>query len=146
MTSRTLGYLADAGYRYDASFTDADGPYRIGVAEGDGRTLIELPFFQTLNDTPFYAFPGTLRAPGEVAQMWWDELAALAGASGYGVITAHPRHSGRPARARALEELIVRMLAGELGPVRFLRCDEAADEYGRRADLPHYPAPVVLAR
>ena len=143
-TPRTLGFLVDEGYRYDSSFNDSDVPYRLQVAASDDRTIVELPFVQTLNDTPYYAFPGTLRSPEEVGRIWWGELVALRKAAGYAVITAHPRHSGRPARIAELEQLITRLQDGELGATRFLRCQDAADEYGQRDDLPTYSAPVML--
>ena len=141
-TPRTLRLLADAGYRYDSSFIDEDVPYRLQVAAGDGRTLLELPMSPVLSDTPFYAYPGTLRSPAEVSALWWEELTGLAGGADFAVVTTHPRHSARPARLAAHERFLARLLDGELGAVRFLRGDEAAREYGQRDDLPAYPPPV----
>lgn len=141
-TPRTLGFLADAGYRYDSSFIDEDVPYRMQVAAGDERTLLELPMSPVLSDTPFYAYPGTLRSPDEVTALWWEELTGLATEANFAVATTHPRHSARPARLAAHERLIARLLAGELGAVRFLRGDDAAREYGGRAALRTYPPPV----
>lgn len=141
-TPRTLRLLADAGYRYDSSFIDEDVPYRLQVAAGDERTLLELPMSPVLSDTPFYAYPGTLRSPAEVTTLWWEELTGLAGGADFAVVTTHPRHSARPARLAAHERFLARLLDGELGAVRFLRGDEAAREYGQRDDLPAYPPPV----
>ena len=145
MTPHTLSLLADEGYRYDSSFVDDDVPYRITVAPGDQRTLIELPFSQMLNDTPFYNYPGTLHTPTETMEKWWSEIRGLATMAGFAVITAHPRFSGRPARIRALEEFIDRLIDGEIGDVQFLRCDQAAAKYANKGDLPTYEAPEVLS-
>lgn len=141
-TPRTLSLLADAGYRYDSSFIDEDVPYRLHVAVGDERTLLELPMNPVLGDTPFYANPGALRSPDEVNALWWEELTGLAGGADFAVVTTHPRHSARPARLAAHERFIARLLGGELGPVRFLRGGEAAREYGQRGELPAYPPPA----
>lgn len=143
-TPYTLTFLADEGYLYDSSFVDDDVPYRLAVAQDDTRTLIELPFSQMLNDTPFYNYPGTLHTPDEAMGKWWSELEGLADSSGFAVITSHPRFSGRAARIRAFEDLISRLLRGDLGDVRILRCDEVAAKYARTDDLPHYGAPEML--
>lgn len=144
-TPNTLTILADEGYKYDSSFVDDDVPYRLAVAPGNARTLIELPFSQMLNDTPFYNYPGTLHSPAEAMGKWWSELEGLAETCEFAVVTAHPRFSGRPARIRALGNLIQRLVDGELGEMHFLRCDEAAVKYAESAQLPRYPAPAVLA-
>src|SRR5258707_14717349 len=53
LTQRTLGHLADLGYRYDSSFQDDDRPYRLGA---DGRTgMIEVPQPEILIDATLYA-------------------------------------------------------------------------------------------
>lgn len=143
-TRHTMALLADEGYRYDSSFMDDDRPYRLQVAPGDARSLIELPVNPVLNDTPFYNPPNPIRTPEEAMATWWGELAGLARDAGFAAITAHPRHTGRPARLAAHEDLIRRLLDGELGEVRFLRCDEAAEHYANSEGLPSYPAPAQL--
>src|SRR5581483_479514 len=40
---RTLGYLVDLGYRYDASFRDDDLPHALDG--GGGRRILEIPQF-----------------------------------------------------------------------------------------------------
>jgi peptidoglycan/xylan/chitin deacetylase (PgdA/CDA1 family) len=146
ISPRTLSHLADAGYRYDSSFLDEDVPYRLAVAAGDTRTLLELPMNPVLGDTPFYAQPGGLRSPADVMNLWWEELSGLAASAGYACITTHPRHSGRPARSQALEGLVERLQSGAVGDVRFLRCAEAVDRYAASADTPSYPAPETTPK
>lgn len=142
-TPATLALLADAGIIYDSSFVDDDVPYLLEVAADDRRTIVELPFTQMLNDTPFYSYPGgKLHIPEDVMAAWWSELEALSEEARFAVVTTHPRYSGRLARIRAMRGLIERLMKGELGPVRFLRCDEAAKIYGTDSSIPRYAAPA----
>jgi peptidoglycan/xylan/chitin deacetylase (PgdA/CDA1 family) len=142
-TRHTLSILADHGYRYDSSFKDEDVPYRMYVRAGDDRTIVEFPGSGMLNDTPYYA-GAALRSPDEVHEIQFGEIRGLASAGGFVVITCHPRHTGRPARIEGHERTIQRLRSGELGEVRFMRCDQAADEYADRADTPLYPAPAEM--
>lgn len=140
-TKATLSILADHGYRYDSSFADDDIPYRLHVKSGDPRTLIEFPLSAPLNDAPYYSGANGFRSPDDVHEMHFGELSGLAKAAGFGVLVAHPRFTGRPARLEGHERTIQRLRAGEIGDVRFLRGDQAAEEYDQREDVPTYDAP-----
>ncbi len=52
-TGVTLPVLHELGYEYDSSAQDDDKPYVMG--QGDGPTLVELPVFDYLNDSNFFA-------------------------------------------------------------------------------------------
>jgi peptidoglycan/xylan/chitin deacetylase (PgdA/CDA1 family) len=143
-TKSTLSLLADHGYRYDSSFADEDIPYRMHVRAGDERTLVEFPLSGVLNDAPYYSGQLGFRSPDDVHEMHFGELRGLAKSAGFAVLVSHPRFSGRPARIEGHERTIQRLRSGELGDVRFLRCDQAADEYARRSDIPTYDAPAEM--
>lgn len=140
-TTSTLTILADHGYRYDSSFADDDIPYRIKVRAGDVRTLVEFPLSGPLNDAPYYSGANGFRLPQDVHEIQFGELAGLAKVAGFGVLVAHPRFTGRPARLEWHERTIERLRSGELGDVRFLRGDQATEEYDARDDVPTYDAP-----
>lgn len=103
LSPRTLGYLADLGYVYDGSFRDDDLPHTIEC--GDGRTLIEIPQFPFLNDTPFYE---VFRPPADVRRMWLEEFEAIYDEGLLYSLKVHPRGdtgSGRALRAAVLEDV-----------------------------------------
>ncbi|HEX3721387.1 MAG TPA: polysaccharide deacetylase family protein [Nitrolancea sp.] len=143
-TKHTLALLADHGYRYDSSFADDDIPYRMHVRAGDERTLIEFPLSGVLNDAPYYSGQLGFRSPDDVHAMHFGELSGLAKSAGFAVLVAHPRFTGRPARIEGHERTIQRLRAGELGEVRFLRGDQAAEEFAKRSDVPTYRAPAEM--
>lgn len=143
-TKQTLALLADHGYRYDSSFADDDIPYRMHVRAGDERTLIEFPLSGVLNDAPYYSGQLGFRSPDDVHAMHFGELGGLAKSAGFAVLVAHPRFTGRPARTEGHERTIQRLRSGELGEVRFLRGDQAAEEYAERTDVPTYNAPAEM--
>ena len=103
LSPRTLAHLADLGYAYDASFRDDDLPHEIAC--GDGRTLVEIPQFPFLNDTPFYE---GFRSPGVARQMWLEELAAIHEDGLLFSLKLHPRGdtgSGRSQRAAVVSDV-----------------------------------------
>jgi peptidoglycan-N-acetylglucosamine deacetylase len=141
-TTATIGLVHDAGYTYDSSFGDDDVPYWLGVGVGRNEEIMELPWSWSLDDAAFYAYPGTIRRPSEVAELWIEEFDAAYAMTGCFVLVCHPRYSGRPARLVALERLIDHIQSRE--GVWFARCEEIADHARADAATPHYPAPAVM--
>jgi peptidoglycan/xylan/chitin deacetylase (PgdA/CDA1 family) len=112
LSSRTLGYLADLGYRYDASFRDDDLPHLMDC--GNGRTIVEIPQFPFLNDTPFYE---VFRMPSDVRRMWLEEFDAIDNEGLLYSLKVHPRGdtgSGRALRAAVVEDVcdVIRRRSG----------------------------------
>ncbi|WP_427016570.1 polysaccharide deacetylase family protein [Pseudarthrobacter sp. P1] len=107
--------LADRGFLYDSSLLDGDAPYRLSVAEGDARDIVEIPVDWTLDDWEQYAFypgvtgSGVIESPAKVQEMWTLEAEAHHAQGSCFVLTNHPFISGRPSKAVALERLIERV-------------------------------------
>jgi peptidoglycan/xylan/chitin deacetylase (PgdA/CDA1 family) len=141
-TSATLALLHDAGYAWDSSFGDEDVPYWLQVGGDRAEELVELPWQWSLDDAPYYAYPGVIRRPADVAQLWIDEFDAAYDQTGYFMLVCHPRYSGRPARIPALERLIEHIRARD--DVWFARCDEVAGAARGMASTPRYAAPLML--
>ena len=136
MNFRTPALLTKHGFRYDSGLMDSDHPYRLaappdaatdaaadaataavtGAAGPTSATLIELPVHWSLDDwnrwnyVPGYASSPILR-PSDVEAAWAEELDAIVDVGGLFNLTMHPFVSGRPARAAAIERLIVRARA-----------------------------------
>ncbi len=141
-TVGTLALIHDAGYVYDSSFGDDDVPYWLGIGIGRAEEILELPWSWSLDDAPFYAYPGTIRRPSEVLQLWTEEFDAALALTGCFMLVCHPRFSGRPSRLLALERLIEHMQSQD--GIWFARCEEIA-EYARGSrTTPHYPAPEMM--
>ena len=107
--------LHERGFLYDSSLMDADYPYELSVEHGDRRTadsLVEIPVQWALDDWEQYCFiPGIsdaapIESPAKVLEMWSMELEATVDIGGCFVLTTHPFLSGRPSRARVLEQLL----------------------------------------
>ncbi|HEX5416290.1 MAG TPA: polysaccharide deacetylase [Chloroflexota bacterium] len=143
VTTSTLALLADAGYDYDSSFADEDVPYRVQVSVERSDELVELPWSWSLDDAVYYAHPGSIRRPAEVADLWIDEFDAARTYTGYFCLVCHPRYSGRPARILALERL-VEHIATHSG-VWLARCAEVATHAHADGSTPRYPTPAILA-
>ncbi|HEX3721224.1 MAG TPA: polysaccharide deacetylase [Nitrolancea sp.] len=141
-TTKTLGFLRDAGYHYDSSFGDDDVPYLLRTGAGAETEIVELPWSWSLDDAPYYAHPGTIRRPSEVVQLWIEEFDAAYELTGNFMLVCHPRYSGRPARIRALEKLIQHIRAHE--GVWFTRCSDLATVAQTWADIPHHPFPEQM--
>jgi peptidoglycan/xylan/chitin deacetylase (PgdA/CDA1 family) len=128
MTRATLELLARHGIRYDSSLMDDDKPYRLDTSSG---TVAELPVHWSLDDWEQYAFlpdPDVgqqIESPRKVIELWTVELDAMRETNSLCVLTCHPFLSGRPSRARAIEEFIA--FALDRGDVRFSRADRLAD-------------------
>jgi peptidoglycan/xylan/chitin deacetylase (PgdA/CDA1 family) len=140
-TTSTLRLLREAGYGYDSSMGDDDVPYLLQFDAGD--ELAELPWSWPLDDAVYYAHPGTLRRPSEVAALWMEEFDAAYALTGAFMLVCHPRYSGRPARILALEQLLEHIQSHE--GVWFARCDEVAEHIRASAATPRHAAPAVLA-
>jgi peptidoglycan/xylan/chitin deacetylase (PgdA/CDA1 family) len=138
-TTATLGLLRDAGYGYDSSFADEDVPYVMRVAADRAEEIVELPWSWPLDDAVFYGHPGTIRRPSEVLRLWTEAFDAALALTGCFMLVCHPRFSGRPAAAVALEQLIEHIQAQP--GVWFARCDEVAAHVREQPTTPHYPAP-----
>ena len=116
LTYNTPRLLADRGFLYDSSLMDSDHPYRLAV-EGSTQqsSLIEIPVWWGLDDWEQYAFlpdligPGVIESPAKALEMWLLELEAYYQIGAAYTLTCHPFLSGRPGRARAIEQLIERM-------------------------------------
>lgn len=118
LTYSTPRLLADRGFLYDSSLMDSDHPYRLAVAgAAEDSSLVEVPVWWGLDDWEQYAFlpdligSGVIESPAKALEMWSLELEAAHAIGAAFVLTCHPFLSGRPARARALEQLIERMRA-----------------------------------
>ena len=122
------GANAIIGIRYDSSLMDDDKPYRLATASG---TIAELPVHWSLDDWEQYAFlpdpdiGQQIESPRKVVELWTAELDAMRETKSLCVLTCHPFLSGRPSRARAIEEFIE--FALDRGDVRFSRADHLAD-------------------
>jgi len=124
LSRRTLGHLAQIGYRYDASFQDDDFPYRL-EADGGGA-MIELPQNEMLNDATLYALRQT---HDRVMKSWHEEFEALHQERCFTTLILHPRSdygSGRASRVAALERFLDWAMA--LPQVRFGSCADALAE------------------
>jgi peptidoglycan/xylan/chitin deacetylase (PgdA/CDA1 family) len=103
LSPRTLSHLADLGYAYDASFRTDDLPHFVSC--GGGQTLVEIPQFPFLNDTPFYE---RFRPPEAVRRMWVEEWEAIYEDGLLYSLKVHPRGdtgSGRALRAAVVDEV-----------------------------------------
>lgn len=141
-TTETLGLIHAAGYDWDSSFGDEDLPYRMSIDAGREETLVELPWQWSLDDAAYFAYPGSIRRPADVAQLWIDEFDAAYATTGYFMLVCHPRYIGRPARIAALETLIAYIQTHD--DVWFASCSEVADAARDAGWSPNYPAPTIL--
>jgi peptidoglycan/xylan/chitin deacetylase (PgdA/CDA1 family) len=139
----TIELLAGAGFAYDSSMFERDVPYAVGPP---AAPLIEIPVSWALDDWERYAFwpnvmgSGIIARPSEVLEAWWEEIDALLEAGGCAVVTMHPFLSGRPARARALAELIDRVRSRD--DVWVTTCGEIAAHAARALELDRPGRPV----
>ncbi len=116
ITYNTPGLLLDRGLEYDSTLMDCEVPYLLAEHGGpDARCLVEIPIQWALDDWEQYAFipdvsgSGLIESPRKVLEMWAMELDAYYEEGACFVLTNHPFLSGRPGRARALEQLVERM-------------------------------------
>ncbi len=113
---RSPALLAERGFLYDSSLMDADAPYELAVEPGAGdpgrRSLVEIPIQWALDDWEQFCFlpdisgSGLIETPRKARELWQDEFEALRDVGGCWVLTNHPFLTGRPSRARQLDELM----------------------------------------
>jgi peptidoglycan-N-acetylglucosamine deacetylase len=102
--------LRDKNFLYDSSLMDADHPYELAVQ--GGGPLVEIPIQWALDDWEQYCYipdfsgTGLIESPVKVAEMWRLEFDAAREVGGCYVLTNHPFLSGRPSRAKSLDDLI----------------------------------------
>lgn len=112
---RSPPLLAERGFLYDSSLMDADVPYELstgpGGAPGHGP-IVEIPIQWALDDWEQFCFlpditgSGLIETPRKARELWQDEFEALREVGGCWVLTNHPFLTGRPSRARQLDELM----------------------------------------
>ena len=139
LSSRTLGYLADLGFLYDATFQDADYPYVFGLA--GGKRLVELPSTFALDDAPIYSARHT---HARLQAIWRDEIQAMHAEGTLIPITLNLRGdfgSTRAARIAILDTLLTEIR--QLDGVRFMTCRQLA-EHTLSLDLAPEPDPYLL--
>jgi peptidoglycan-N-acetylglucosamine deacetylase len=141
-TRETLALIHAAGYDWDSSFGDEDVPYRLGIATDRDETLVELPWQWSLDDAAYFAYPGSIRRPADVAQLWIDEFDAAYATTGYFMLVCHPRYIGRPARITALETLVNHIRAHD--DIWFATCSAVADATREAGWAPEHPAPAII--
>ncbi len=123
----TLELLTELGFGYDSSLFQDDRPHMVGDPR---RPLVELPVTWALDDWERYAFwpevtgSGVIARPSEVLEAWWEEIDGIVSVGGCAIVTMHPFLSGRPARARALAQLLDRVAARD--DVWIATCGELA--------------------
>jgi peptidoglycan/xylan/chitin deacetylase (PgdA/CDA1 family) len=104
--------LYDRGFLYDSSLMDADYPYELDVDVDGSGSLVEIPVQWALDDweqycyVPDFSGTGLIESPVKATEMWRLEFDALRADGGCFVLTNHPFLSGRPSRAKALDNLI----------------------------------------
>lgn len=112
--------LAERGFLYESSLMDADEPYALGVdplSPATGPSLVEIPIQWALDDWEQYCFLpdiselGPIQTSRSATELWRAELEGMRERGGCWVLTNHPFLSGRPGRARALENLIGEVVA-----------------------------------
>ena len=113
---RSPALLAERGFLYDSSLMDADVPYELAVGPGTGHSgrtsLVEIPIQWALDDWEQFCFlpdisgSGLIETPRKARELWQDEFEALREVGGCWVLTNHPFLTGRPSRARQLDELM----------------------------------------
>jgi peptidoglycan/xylan/chitin deacetylase (PgdA/CDA1 family) len=147
-TYATASLLADRGFTYDSSLMDSDVPYILAEHDRPGaRSLVEIPVHWALDDWEQYAYlpevfgSGLIESPAKVLEMWSLELRAMSDEGGCFALTNHPFLSGRPARLRALEQLVELMKSLDIW---IATADEVA-RHVRTLDLAprSFPQPVV---
>jgi peptidoglycan-N-acetylglucosamine deacetylase len=142
-TVHTLGFLRQFDYHYDSSFGDEDVPYLLRSGPEADHEIVELPWSWGLDDAAYYAYPGAIRRPSDVAQLWIEEFDAAYALTGNFMLVCHPRYSGRPARIQALERLIEHITSRD--GVWFARCDEIAEAARAWDAVPRYAFPESLS-
>jgi peptidoglycan-N-acetylglucosamine deacetylase len=129
-SEHTLSLLKQEGFIYTSHETADHLPYF--VSDGDGATLLNLPFHYAIDDAMFYSFAWLgsgnpaqrLSDTDRVLDMWWSAFWQQYQQGGYLNVCLHPFVSGRAQRIEMLDRLIVRMKT--LPGVWFSTCEQVA--------------------
>lgn len=153
LSPHTIELLLKHGFVYDSSMMGHDYlPYRARQGDvisndrppvlGPVTSLIEMPISWSLDDFPAFEYlrmpnylQQGLKRAGDVLENWVDDFRYMTQVTEWGVLTYtfHPQVVGRGHRMLMLERLIQQLT--ELGAT-FVRLDEAAEEFARRATPP----------
>src|SRR5258708_892341 len=108
-TWHTPSLLAERGFLYDSSLMNSDYPYELATSGGN---IIELPITWSLDDwgqycyIPEFSGTGMIADPAAICSLWREDFKAMSAVGGLWILTNHPFLTGRPARTRALRDLI----------------------------------------
>ena len=137
LSPATLSHLTELGYLYDSSFQDDDYPYVMQCASG--KTIVELPTFQMLDDSTLY---GAHHTHDRALKTWKEEFDALYETGALVNLTLHARGnlgSGRASRVAVVEQFLTYMK--ERAGVYFMTCAEMA-RWWQQHHPQTEPAPV----
>ena len=84
-------------------------PYLLSVAPDRPDTLVELPWQWSLDDAAYFAYPGVIRNPSEVLEIWKGEFDVAQREGGLYILTMHPHVIGHRARIDMLNRLVAHM-------------------------------------
>lgn len=133
-SEHTMRLLAEQAFFWNTDMFDSELPYLVEIG---GRPLIELPRSFSADDIMM-----PHENPRAMFHAWQDEFDFLYAESARAprmlVLTWHPYITGRPSRAKALED-VIRHIQGHQG-VWFARCTELA-EYCRANWFPQAAIP-----
>lgn len=127
ITPAMVQRLIDHGMAYDSSMMADDLPYLVQTGQG---SLIEIPPHWGTDDWPPFAhfteidYMMQVRAPSDGVRAFAEEFEAMHEAGGFWMPVLHPFLTGRLARWREMERLILRALEG--GDVWFAPLEEIA--------------------
>ena len=131
-SANTLDLITEAGFAYSSNMMDDDAPYL-----HPNTNIVELPIQWLLDDAPFFLFRAPYQRPisalSTVYEAWTEEFEGLYAERDAGkcyILTMHPFVMGRPGRVRLLERVIDFIQTHQ--DVRFMRCQELADEFRAR--------------
>jgi len=125
-TEHTRQILVEQGFLYDSNSYAEDAPYYVEI--GDRKHLV-LPYSCDTNDVRFWTTPGFMTGEAycnylcETLDVLLEE-ASTSGSVRMMSVGLHMRITGRPARARAIEQFIIHAKAQQ--GVWFARRDEIA--------------------
>lgn len=122
LSPATLSHLSELGYLYDSSFQDDDYPYVMQCASG--KTIVELPTFQMLDDSTLY---GSYHTNDRALKTWKEEFDALYETGALVNLTLHARGnhgSGRASRVAVADQFLTYMK--QRSGVFFMTCAEMA--------------------
>ena len=128
-SGQTMDLLYEQGFSYSSNFGDDDSPY-LHERDGAPSNLVELPWYWSQDDAPYFMFGRLLfnramHAPAAVLETWKTDFDVLYAEDRTFMLVMHPQIIGRPARMRMLEDL-VQYIAAKPG-IWFTRCDTLAD-------------------